>query len=306
MKNRCKGLWPEGSGDGPTWARCFDRRQEQLFERLVREYFRDQPDAVLQDGRAKADGQQYGLGNVAQLCLELPETEWPRCIARHFDGVRSSQPEALQWLLRKSDPGWARPRLLVRLYRKGALPPAMTVVREDLPGIDTVLVADLPSIACNVMPDDLATWALPKDETFAAALGNLARAQHGTWHTCAIDVAGRVRVHALEGGSLYAASHVLQLERWPERLGRHGALVAVPNRHIVTVYPIDSVAVVAAIQHVLPMVHHMHTTGPGSISRELYWRRPDGTFLHLPACVTGNVIHFLPPDEYSQMVNGLH
>jgi hypothetical protein len=88
-------------------------------------------------------------------------------------------------------------------------------------------------------------------------------------------------------------------------LGRHGALVAVPNRHIVTVYPIESRQMVTAIPHLVPMVHHMHGEGPGSISRELYWRRPDGSFLHLPMRLVGARLHFFPPAEFTDMQDGL-
>jgi hypothetical protein len=163
-------LWPEGSGDRPSWARCFDRRQQELFERCVREYFRDQADAVFERTCVRAEGEQYGLHNVAQVCLPLPEDEWPRRIALHFDGVRKSKPEALAWLERRQDWAWARERLLVRLHGKGALPASAIVARADLPQIDTVLVADLPSMACNVTPHDLTVWGLAAAEVFAAAV----------------------------------------------------------------------------------------------------------------------------------------
>jgi hypothetical protein len=99
---------------------------------------------------------------------------------------------------------------------------------------------------------------------------------------------------------------VLGLEDWPQLLGKHGAIVAVPWRHGAFVYPFED----ARVQTVVPALHRYvariveGTKGP--ISAGLWWRRPDGVFEPIDVRTTEDgKVEIVPPAEMARILSTL-
>jgi hypothetical protein len=281
----------------------------QVFVELVRGEFQscgaavaiDDGVAVVEEGELRG---RYGLGNVAQLCRGRPRAEWPQLIAGHFGALRRALQESVAAEGGRSFEE-AAPLLAVRLW-----PPEFidqvgrdhVVWRDDLPGTATVLVFDLPETIRQVDPADVAAWGKAPEELFALAINNLRRMPRPEIRRQ--ELAEGVRVTLFSGASSYVASEVLRLEHFPGCTGRHGALVAVPSRHVLLAYPVESAEAAKAMAMLVPIVAGLHERGPGSISARLYWYH-DGRFIDLPYTMEGGRVRLYPPAEFLELMNEL-
>ena len=68
--------------------------------------------------------------------------------------------------------------------------------------------------------------------------------------------------------------------------------------------PIDGAELVEVISGLATFVHSAYIEGPGSISDDLYWWRPEG-LVRLPAEVGEGRVEFFPPDEFVELLNRL-
>jgi hypothetical protein len=178
-------------------------------------------------------------------------------------------------------------------------------VREDLPGLPTVLVTERPR---SILPVERAVadaWKRSQEEIFARALANLAE-QHPVVSTpLDLDAETGLRAWVIESEHLFAASHVLRLDAWPEVLGAHGTLVAVPARHALIAYPIDSAAVIAVIPILAQVANSFFQEGPGSITPDLFWRTRDGRFERLVVAISSSTIGLTPSEGFRALMNAL-
>ena len=67
---------------------------------------------------------------------------------------------------------------------------------------------------------------------------------------------------AISSTGNYATTYALLLEEHPAWIGAHGALVAVPNRQALLVYPINDLTVVTAIQKLIFVAGSASLPGP--------------------------------------------
>ncbi len=304
-----------GRRDGKSrWSQVLGARQEERFESLVNARLASEGEsAVVDGGLVQVRGKSCGLENLAQLCHGLPADDWPRAIGEHFDAVRSAEREEVEWDARKHDFDWVAPQLCVRLHPAEYVGADgapfsiadLSLAREDLPGLPTVLVADRPSTIASVERTVSDAWGRTNEEIFACALANLAE-QHPVVSTpLDLDAKAGLRAWVIESEHLFGASHVLRLDAWPEVLGAHGTLVAVPSRHALIVYPIDSAAVLDAIPILAQVANSAFNTGPGSITPDLFWRTRDGRFERLGVAVSPGKIALTPSDGFRALLNAV-
>lgn len=304
-----------GRRDGkPRWSQVLGARQEERFEELVNTRLASEGEsAVVDGGVVQVRGKACGLENLAQLCHAQPADDWPRLIGEHFDALRNAEQEEVDWHARQYDFDWVAPQLCVRLhpseYAGAGGPPIaiaeLSLVREDLPGLPTVLVADRPSTVVSVARAVSDAWGRSSEELFARALSNLAE-QHPVVSTpLDLDAKAGLRAWVIESEHLFGASHVLRLDAWPEVLGTHGTLVAVPSRHALIVHPIDSKAVLDAIPILAQVANSAFDTGPGSITPDLFWRTRDGRFERLGVAVSPGKLALTPSAGFKALLNAV-
>ncbi len=274
---------PVPPGAGPSWAPGLTHAQSRAFLGQVLSHFAERGEVVqIDDGWVVPQGEhagvRFGLTNVAKSCSAVPEPQWPATIASHFDAVRGSSADMNAWTERLKDWDTARRHLRLRIYPAdlAAVIERDALYRVDLPGTFTVPVFDLPQSIQMVPRADPAAWGKSEAEVWAAALANERAASLPRPEP--IELGAGLPLLAFEGESFFVASLALRLDQLPGPPPPHGWLVAVPSRDFALAYPVTGLGVMMAVNKLAPLVVKASGTGPGGISRHLYWW--DGTTYH--------------------------
>jgi hypothetical protein len=241
------------------------------------------------------------LQTLSQQCAQAHEKQWPALIAAHFDAIASSRENAERMLDHVEDYEQIKSLLAVRIMPRYDLPLDAMVWREDLEGTITVLVFDLPTSLRAVRADEEKRWPVGLSRVWADALENSKRLT--TLQVTDEDLGG-TSTKALTSDGNYVTTYALLLHEHPDWVGPYGALVAIPHRHALMVYPIRDMNVVTAIQKLIFITVGMEKEGPGSITANVYWYR-DGAIRNLPYELKGKALNFNPPEEFVEMLNTL-
>lgn len=313
--NPLRRLWQslkQASSSGtspPAWANFLSPPQYRRFLELVCAHFeKEQRTYTLGDGVVHLEqplggAHQLGLLNLAQNCALNDEKEWPDIIESHFRIMAKSHQEHQVLHDRLGAFDKIADLLSVRLWPDSYLRELgkdKILHRRDVPGTITALVFDLPSSVRNVTPQESQAWGKTIEELFELGLANLRE-------NCIPDVTEQnlgegVTITLFSDESFFVASHALLLEEHGECLGTFGALVGIPHRHVLLVYPVNDLQVLPAIHRLIPIIHGMEREGPGSLSRGLFWYR-EGQFTDLPYELEKRVLRFSPPEEFVEMMN---
>lgn len=254
------------------------------------------------DGLVTFEGSalQAGLANLEQMWTQAEPGDRRELVAEHFRGLLAAEARDSESL-----PGDdALPLARVRIWAREDVPADFPLIARPLADdLLAAVVLDLPESVTSVKPEQADAWGVDQDELFERAAAQT-RADPDL-EVERFEVDRGATVTWAESGSFFAASRVL----WPEDLlgapaGEHGALLAVPNRHLVGAHAIEDLRVVAVVQTMLGFAARRYEAGPGSISPHLYWWRPEG-LLRLPGEVDEEAIRFFPPDEFVALLNGL-
>jgi hypothetical protein len=308
------GFWSRKKADDgfpppPEWASFFTPERYAHFEREVRRYFqRNEIACQIHDGVVylMAPGEtkpnrQWGLQNLAQTCNMEKTESFGRRIEEHFNAMRQGAKEQEDVKAKMGDFAAVRDLVGVRLGSP-EMPREFLIWREDIPGVISYIVLDLPSSMVTVNGDSLNTWGISSGDLFAVALGNL-RKQGCPRHE-AFEIDKGIQIIAALGDSFFTASHVLLLEEYPEFVGTHGSLVSVPHRRALLCYPINDLNVVGVVHRLWSMTAGMEKQGPGSISPQIYWYFK-GKFTAIPCAVEGNSLSVRPPEAFVDMLKTL-
>jgi hypothetical protein len=263
------------------------------------------PDGSLKIQQEPYDAGSFGLDNLVQKCRLAAEDKWAGIVHEHFDGLIADVQEdvRLRERLRKADN--ALPLLAVRLYGEDAVPAEAKkdlVWRTDLAGTITVLVLDLPTSLRSVTRDQADGWRLKDADLFDRALKNAKQNVPASEVEDALPGGGRLI--AIVGDNLLVSSHALLLAEHPKAVGKAGALVGVPTRHIVLCHPINDASAQSAMEALVPTIRSLHREGPGSTSEQLYWYH-DGRFTPIPGTVDARGVTVNPPEELKRALEGL-
>lgn len=293
----------------PEWASFFNAGDFEAFIRLLREdlarrgvtYHLDPAEGVVHAQLEEGEPNRLGLGNLAQKCKQTPRPAWEETIRGHLDFILDGRRERDRLIEEFSgDLAQARPYLRVRV-----VPPiygeADVVSWPLAESALAVLVYDFPDSTATVQRSHPEKWGRPLDELFRIGIENARAEEAWNVETLALGEGG-VSVDCIAGDSFYAATAALFLDELLPVAPELGLLVGIPTRHFVVTYPIRDSEVILAIQQLLPFLYQVHHDGPGSISPELLWRRPDGTFLRLPSRISGKKLEFSPPEEFTNQV----
>jgi hypothetical protein len=238
---------------------------------------------------------RYGLTNLLQEWALSDPARRADLIALHFHNLfeaESNQPRTPEELLPR-----VRPRVRNRDQPGAVTIPSISQTIAE--GVDAVLCVDLPTAVSNLQPEQaIATGRATPD------LWELAIAQ--------VDDGLAVReeefgdgVTAFFGESFFVASRVLDLERFAGPVAEHGALVAIPQRHMLVVHQIRTAQALAALNVMVAAADHFYRRGPGSIVPHVYWWRHDRCLLRIPAAIRDDHHYVAPPDEFVAVLNAL-
>lgn len=288
----------------PSWAAFFDEHRYAAFVDAVAYELQGRNDVVqIEDGIAHVtlDGEEeahaFGLQNLAQICNQANEEEWPEIIRHHFDGVvASTTGDQLAGIA--DDFEQVKEVLKVRLYPADAVEDSLEGLQHRVvgEGLIAVLAYDLPDAVATVPRGDLAKWPIDADQAFALGLRNVL-AETDIEHE-RIELEGGAVFSAMVGDSFFVTSRLLSLETFIAPTSQHGALVAVPNRHTLLWAPIVDLAVLDVLNALLVIAYRRYEEGPGSLSPYVYWWRPDDTLVTLPAEIHGDALQFSPPPDF--------
>jgi hypothetical protein len=164
-----------------------------------------------------------------------------------------------------------RQHLKLRLYPAASGADGAVVAAPVAPGLQAVLVFDLPSAIAPVRPADLRSWQQPAEELIALALENV-RTQEQV-RVEPLDLGG-ARVFSVSGASMFVATLAMSVD---ELLGAtaNGALVAMPSSHIVLCHAVQGPQSRPVLQAMIATAAKICAEGPHGLSPHVYHRRGD-------------------------------
>jgi len=185
------------------------------------------------------------------------------------------------------DPAEARRLVKARLVPDDRVTDDL-VHRPVLPGIEAVLVFDLPDRLVPVGPANLAALAAAgaaaaaddgddgddgeptddEDALWQEAFDRVAAEDHPE-----IDVeefGEGVPLMLLASDSFFCATNALWIERFLDP-PPHGLLFAVPHRHVIVVHAVHDQGVALALPNLVLLARHNHAEGEGPISPDVFW-----------------------------------
>src|SRR5688572_9288600 len=294
------------------WAGLISHKQYDRLMSLVEADIRARkltptltPDSTLKIKEEPLASSTFGLDNLVQKCRLAGEGKWPEIVREHFDDLIQSAREDARLGEKLQKVENALPLLAVRLYGEAAVPAEAKkalVWRTDIEGTLTVLMLDLPTSLRSVTKEQVKGWGLKDDELFERATKNTA--QNVPTEIVRDALPGGAKLVALTGENLLVSSHVLLLKNHPEAVGKAGALVGLPTRHIVLCHPINDASANGAMEPLARMIVNLHRQGPGSTSDKLYWYR-EGKFVVVPTRPDPRGVNVEPSEELMKAIERL-
>ncbi len=297
----------------PAWAqKLFTLDELRLFYRAVEEamwrrmnWF-EVKDGFLVVHLPTGDIAQCGLLNVATRCAAATRAEYPVLVEAHFERCFATVAPA-----EKADdplPSWEqiRPHLRMRLYADAFLGErkAHCIGRQLTDGIYAASVIDYPHMAVSLSDEMLTALCGTVEDAIAASIANC-RDLKFTREDLPIDGA---EAFVLMSDNHYVTSQIFHLERHLPAGHLSGALVGLPHRHNLMVYPLrpESVAMaIPAMHFVCRNVYRDFTKKEQglALSPHLYWWH-EGELTMVPVVGDLGTSHaiIVPPEFVERML----
>lgn len=232
------------------------------------------------------------LEDVRAACALRPREHWTEAVLDALQGLALS----LEHHVDLADATAVRPLLRSRVYSEGAVLTDDVVRRPLAEGLVEVLVADVGGAVRTLPPPLVEQWGADPGELFELARRQVLDA--GLLSRSALDVGAEVL--ALESPSAFTATHVHWLASYVD-VPPGGLLVALPTRHLLLCAPmLTREQSLDAAQTLLVNADRLWAQGPGSLSPDLWWWRPEGLVL-LPGTPTS----LSPPLEFVEVLDAL-
>ncbi|WP_147525126.1 hypothetical protein [Cellulomonas timonensis] len=228
-------------------------------------------ETVLEGGVLRASEGVLPLHGIATRAAAVPEREWPALLAQHA-GVMAP---ALQGSLAPEP--IRDEQVYLRVLERDAIPGGMEVGDDIVGDLVAVLGIDYPdhveTLSGAKAIDRLGGWASVR-ETGLRNLRALAAEQVKVY---ALDSGGDLHVST---GGYFHASRLLVLgdvlaADFKLESPRHGVLVAVPNRTLIIVHPLEGLSVIEAMRTLIGMAANQ-SSGPGGLRENVFFWRDGG------------------------------
>ena len=293
----------------PKWANFFTPEEYSIFDKAVKKFLVKesikyvQSEGVLhvRDFGERKKKVQLGLLNIAQTCKSNEPEDYEQLIENHFSIMfRNFQQEEL-FEEESKDFSKIEDLLGIRIHDKNYVDqfPGLSILDQVSEDLFAMLVYDLPDSVINVRPEDAKHWDISKEELMLLARKNSRHKYPAEVHK--ETGAGGVEFYYISANHFFSANIMLDLEIRPDLMGSKGALVGVPHRHAVLIYPIENMEVVKAINIFIPAIIGMHHEGPGSLSDKLYWFY-DGKLDEIPFELKGQSLEIRPKEEFQTIL----
>jgi hypothetical protein len=275
---------PTPDGDLPLTA-----EQARTLRGLVRTAFAETGvEVVVHAGHVEDDqGGQFGLWNLAALCNDTPEREWPDVVRAHVS--RLGRPEEVETMSEDA----LEQAIHLRLVESAGLPnpashPSATRYGDDLTAL---LSVDLPH---TVSTPQEAFWAGRggRDRWLAIGRANLRALliSDALEHQRVAPPDGQGAFDVVVGESFFTASTALLSDDLVRRFApatdvSRGVLLVVPFRHQVAYRVLDGTRDgVVALNNLLHFAMLGFREAPGPLSPNVFWVR-DGRWVQVSRIV---------------------
>lgn len=236
------------------------------------------------------------LTDVRQICLPRPRDEWRDIVIGHLDGLAHARERGVDY----GDLPATLPALRSRLYPAASMSGTDVVSRLLGTGLVEVLVVERAG-GIGTVPSRVARdWG--RDPGQLLDLGRRQVQAAGLVNRRLVDL-GTIDCMVLEDASFYTTSHVFWLPTYLD-VPREGALVVLPNRHLVMAHPIRDSSALPAVQALLVNAGRLYAEGPGSLSSRLWWWRA-GRLTEMDAEVRDDRATFCPSAEFAAVLESL-
>ena len=294
----------------PVWANFFDKKEYNFFIDIIEEYFKQKNFEIsINDGVVIVENGDFGLNNLglvnlAQICKQENSNEWKEIVSDHFNRMIEANEFETDFNKKIKDFEQIQKYIGVRLYHKEyieAVGKENTVYKELTDEIVELLVFDLPHTVTSIKPENVTAWNKQTKELFDIGFKNIKS-------NYPLEISQQdmkdYKIWLIQSDNVFASNILLDKNDLKKYIGKHGALIGVPHRHAVIIYPIENLEVAKAINSLIPIIKGMNNEGPGSISDRLYWYK-DNQLINLPYNFLDNKLQFYPPDNFVSMLNEL-
>ena len=293
----------EGGGV-PEWAApIMGDKEFQMFMSAVEGYFKKRGEPYdIGDKTVKLRGKwDFGLVNIAQVCAQGKPADYPAIVDGHFQSAIGSMEFNEEFERTSDDFDSVRQYIATRLHDIGYLntvPDAFTH-RPFAGELCAALSYDLPHVVQNIPRRNIDKWGKAEDELFSIGIENVRR--NYPLETERVELGGD-EILVVDESHLFASNLLFELGERKDLVGKGGAIVASPNRHIAMVYPIESMKVINVLSAFFRIVPGLFSKGPGSLTSEIYWYQ-GGRFERLDY-EPGPDIKFRPSEGFMELING--
>jgi hypothetical protein len=285
------------TGEAPEWAAPLDAAQFAEFREHLRAALAPYGRCRIGEGFVVVPGRttKYGLTNLLQTWSLSEPSARADLIALHFHNLFEAEDTAPSTPVELTP--LIRPR--VRNRDQPGMVPVPSLSQTVAEGVDAVLCVDLPTAVSNLKPEEAIATGRTMQELWELAISQI----DDGLPVNAEDLSDGVT--AFVGDSFFVASRVLDLEHFAGEIPEHGALVAIPHRHLLLVHPIETTEALGALNAMVAAADHFFRQGPGSIVPHVFWWRHDRALLRIPAEIRDGQHYIVPPDEFVAVLNAL-
>jgi hypothetical protein len=305
-------LFKRGKGQPlvPAWASFISAEEYATFLQALENYFGKKNisytlgEGSIETGPNDLGFTTLGLSNLAQICKQSELREYNGVVARHFDALLQANSFDKEFQQVVDDFEKVKKYIAVRLYHKSyaaQLGPGITMGKSFIGDIYAMLVFDLPHSVMNIQPEKLEIWGKSMEEVFAIGQQNI---KDNYTFEISKQKFNDFSFWFVQAAHFFTPNIAFDLGNRKELLGPHGALVGMPHRHMVLIYPIHNLEIVKAINGLIPTIYNINIEGPGPVSNNLFWYK-DGHFENLPYKLEEDKLQFIPPQNFVEMLNML-
>lgn len=296
--------------DVPAWASYFTAEEYSSFINSIEKYFKKKNiNYTISNGVLLPDNPAFGidklgLSNIAQICKQNKIADYINIVTHHFDSLIRSNEFDKGFKIIVEDFDKAKQYIGVRLYSSeyiSHIGKENAISKDFARDLYSILVFDLPDSIVSVQPDQAAKWNKTTDELFELGIKNI-KAKYPV--KTSKENLGAFSIYFAQANHFFAPNILFELKNMHEFIGEGGALIGIPHRHAVLIYPINSLEVVPAINGMIPTIYGMHKEGPGSISNKLFWYK-DSVFENQPYTLENDTLNFSPTEKFVEYLNTL-